>query len=72
MSRSKSGVEVAEKSFRGFWETAQVVLGIRDSASTNILFPFRNSILNGINCMISSERVSYDFVLPFIMLRLGL
>ena len=43
-----------------------------DNASTNILFPFKNSILKGINSRISYVRVSYDFILPFASAKLGL
>ena len=72
MSKSSSGVDLEENNFKGFCEIAQIALGIRDRASTNILFPFKNSILKGINCIISSDRVSYDLVFPFIKLRFGL
>ena len=52
--------------------TAKGGLGMRERASTNILLPLRNSILNGMNCRISSVRVSYDFILPLANARFGL
>ena len=61
MSRSSKGVDFCEKEISGLLLIAQVdggELGILERASTNILLPLRNSILNGINCMISSDSVS--------------